>query len=375
MRKLILSPVGTSLLTSKASQGERKLLWKSANATEAETPTDVARLVERLSEEMADSVADATVLDLKKASAELNAIFSVYGDEPAQGKGDVHYLVATDTYQCQVTADIVRQHLERHGMQVNVICPPGFNTKDKRSFSDGIKAILKECFDFLPGYRKAGYEVVFNVTGGFKGLLGYLHTIGMFLADRLVYLFEGSELIQIPRLPVQIDKGVFGDHAATFLFMSEDGGATEAMVQGIPGSLVDEIDEGTFTTSVWGELVWNQVKDDSLGTVPLELPRLTYTKRFIREFGEAGRDEGRMGNHHRLARVSALLEEADGATAALSRDGSVMLSILRNKKTDDGSPISHFRVPHNGERVSCVTKDGGLTLRRIGSHDDVNNNP
>jgi hypothetical protein len=47
--------------------------------------------------------------------------------------------------------------------------------------------------------------VVFNLTGGFKSLNGYLQTVAMISADRCAFLFEGApELMEIPRLPVRL---------------------------------------------------------------------------------------------------------------------------------------------------------------------------
>ncbi|MBK8043622.1 MAG: hypothetical protein IPK21_13770 [Haliscomenobacter sp.] len=100
---------------------------------------------------------------------------------------------------------------------------------------EAIKDLLKWCDETLPGYRTAGYEIIFNLTGGFKSLQGYLNTIGMFYADRIVYIFEsGQEVIAIPKLPVKLEMGIFYEQASIFLQLSQTS-------DGFPGDKLDAI--------------------------------------------------------------------------------------------------------------------------------------
>jgi hypothetical protein len=59
--------------------------------------------------------------------------------------------------------------------------------------------VIRWCQDTLPGYRESGYHIVFNLTGGFKSIQGWMQTLGMFYADEIVYIFEtGKELLPGP---------------------------------------------------------------------------------------------------------------------------------------------------------------------------------
>src|SRR5699024_7664299 len=127
-------------------------------------------------------------------------ILGIYENNWNKCEKDIHFLLATDTYQGKLTAELLKEFLSRKVQSAQVIVPKNLNTKTKEDFKAGIRDLLKWCEDVLPGYKDAGYEIIFNLTGGFKSLQGYLNTIGMFYADSISYIFEGAdELISIPK--------------------------------------------------------------------------------------------------------------------------------------------------------------------------------
>ena len=54
------------------------------------------------------------------------------------------------------------------------------------------------------------HEIIMNPTGGFKGVLPFLTTLGMLYGKKTVYIFEFSEsLIILPPLPFSFDLNFF----------------------------------------------------------------------------------------------------------------------------------------------------------------------
>jgi len=371
---LILSTVGTSLLIRQASPRERDLLIRYANVSTHECPEAVKAVISQLQGKALDQLLSAQDTRLiRDASAELNGIYGLYNNRLEDRERDIHFLIATDTAQGEATATLVKDFLESQQCVVQVYTPRRLSTGSKEAFSDGIKALLKWCDEAIPPYRESGYEVIFNLTGGFKSLQGYLNTIGMFYADRMVYIFEsGDELIEIPRLPVRLDLDFFRRHVADMLLLSENKQAPQPDFEDAPEALFDVIEDEVIL-SVWGELVWNQVKQDLLAERLHHLPRLSFEPSFHEDFERTTRPADKVKLQEALARVSSLLEKASGSTRLLKQDGGLQYERYKNRYHED-LPIDHFRVSQS-LRVSCLTWQGNLILRHYGAHDYVNDNP
>lgn len=133
-------------------------------------------------------------------------------------------------------------------------------TNNLAGFQTAMSELVKDCDEILPGYRKSGYHIVFNLTGGFKSVQGFLQTLGMFYADESIYIFEsGKELLRLPRLPVRFD---LLDTIQQHLFLFR------RLAAGLPVKVTDCVDipetliftdSEDATLSVWGELVWRQM--------------------------------------------------------------------------------------------------------------------
>src|SRR5690606_36506474 len=195
-----------------------------------------------------------------------NGILRIYHDNWNNGKKDIHFLLATDTYQGKVTADLLQGFLTQKTQSAEIIIPKNLNTKTREDFKSGIRDLLKWCDAVLPGYKEAGYEIIFNLTGGFKSLQGYLNTIGMFYADSISYIFEGeNELITIPKLPVKIETEEFERNADIYLQLAQTGiGLEREKIKEIPEIFIEEYEKNRFILSDWGELSWNKVKQEIL---------------------------------------------------------------------------------------------------------------
>lgn len=246
-RLLLLSTCGTSLLTNGASAEDRLWLTKIAN----EVKVDSTRLMPIVDARRRDlEVADEATR--RRLSAELNGVGAVIARY--QPKQTFHLLVHTDTAAGGATAELVRHVL---GKETAVVSADGLRTSDLASFRAALADLTKQIEGLVQEYRIKGCFVVFNLTGGFKSLNGYLQALGMILADRCVFLFEGApELMEIPRLPVRLaELDELRKHADLFRRLAVGYPATSLDAGGVPESLLIELD-GEVTTSVLGDVAW-----------------------------------------------------------------------------------------------------------------------
>jgi putative CRISPR-associated protein (TIGR02619 family) len=384
MRRVIISTIGTSLLTNQINRANSEekswygLLRDTANLSIEviqETYPEIADIIHELSERAKQKLAQSQVPQIRAASAELNGIYGLYQEQLARGKQDIHWLIATDTAQGRKAAEIVQSFLRSHNISFNadIYAPPGLSTASTRAFGDGIDQLIAWMQETIPPFKESGYQIFFNLVGSFKSLQGYLNTIGMFYADEMIYIFEGkdSNLITIPRLPIAIDISVIDPYKVPLALM--DAGAeisvNDEQVQGIPESLV--FDDGEeMTLSTWGKLVWSQTKAEMLSQELLPFPRIEYKESFLKDYDKIKTNQKeRVKLQETLAKVSKLLSRSNGDTSILKEEGGVQY----DKYTNMGD-IGHFRVTQ-GLRVSCTASQGKLLLHHYGKEPEVNKNP
>ncbi|BCX02773.1 MAG: hypothetical protein KatS3mg053_0711 [Candidatus Roseilinea sp.] len=374
-RRFIVSTVGISTFLNVLDDSEednwRSRLNRAAN--DQHLSGELADKADELAERATVSLNQGDVSSRRRMSAELNGLYGIYEGDLSVGKADMHYLIATDTALGRKAADVICAFLRESGLSVDVYVPNDLSTATPAAFSKGMKQLIHWCESTIPGYRDAGYRVVFNLTAAFKSLQGYLNIMGMFYADEMIYIFEtGRQLLSIPRLPLQVDIGALREHRLELAMMAQGHIFAREQVTSIPASLLDIDEQGNASLSDWGLLVWNRVRRELLGEDLLPFPRLQYTDHFRHDFKRASQAE-RAELQEVLAKVSGLLEDSHGDTAPLKRDGGLQYDIYTGKSTKDGQPIGHFRVSQS-RRVSCTAEDGALRLRRYGEH-SINDNP
>lgn len=375
-RRLVLTTVGISLFLNILNAEEREeggvqRLNRAANV--AELPADVGAWVDVLAARVRQELDTASVVQKRRLSAELNGLYGVYEDQLQRAAGDDHILVATDTALGRRAVQLLEFFLRGQGVgNLQVWTPQKLSSGNNVNFAQGIKELLHQCEETIPGYRSAGYRVIFNLTGAFKSLQSYLNIAGMFYADEIVYIFEGSsQLLRIPRLPIQVDINALRTHCVALSLMDAGAILPPQKVSTLPEGLLDVDAHGDATLSEWGRLIWNRAQHELLQEELLDFPQLLYEDSFRRDFKNASSDE-RVDLQRTLAKVSLLLEE--GGVARLKQDGGLQYDDYTNRRTAAGQPIGHFRL-NRGRRVSCVVEGAGLRLRRFGNHDQVNDNP
>lgn len=368
MKNLIISTVGTSLITNLANKEEQNLLYKYSNCSESECPDEIKDLLDRLIPSVFEKLDNSDLHSLRRRSAELNGILGFYNENLSGRKDDNHFLICTDTYQGRKSAELVKDFLNKNNIPCDIFQPQQLSTKNKFVFSEGIKELLKWFDESIYGFKKSGYQIIFNLTGGFKSLQGYLNTIAMFYADKIIYIFESeqAELIEIPRLPIQIDIKPFEKNKEKLLLLNANKIYDIKDFIDFPESAFDSID-GKLILSVWGEVIWNKVKYDLFNELP-KLPYIEYHNNFREKFKNEVNKKNRLKLLESLAKVSVKLDESKGSTNTLS-EGGIQLSPLESK-TFEGQQIYHFRVDL-GIRVNCIKKGNKLLLIDFGTHDQT----
>lgn len=372
--RLVISTVGTSLLTnqidSECEPDWASCLQDTANRTQEEIKSDpnVARIIQDLKQRAKNQLDEANTIEIREASAELNGIYGLYDDQLEKGKLDHHVLITTDTAQGQVTANIVEEFLRNQKVSVEVYTPEKLSTANNEFFNQGIDNLL----DWLDrrvkeDKEKNNYEIYFNLVGGFKALQGCMNTMGMFYADKIIYVFEGasSNLITIPRLPITVDYSRLTDHVPTLALLDAGAGLLPSKTEKIPEAMIAEID-GKMTISNWGQLIWNQCKNDFLSQELLEFPRISYQDTFRKDYKNISEAKDKVELQKTLAKVSGLLEESNGDTRYLVKP--VSYSPYKGAKDKEG--VDHFYVGIHW-RVSCKASQGKLMLRHYGTHNYV----
>lgn len=377
MPRLVISTVGTSLLTNQIDTDIDpgrwlKRLQESANYTTEEVEKyheDVKDIIEQLQERLEIKFENDDIDEIKLLSAELNGIYSLYKNQIEEAKLDAHYLVTTDTKQGLVAAQIIQNFLRSKKVNsVDIYTPEKLSAANTKNFAIGIDNLIDWVKRVTEQYHSQGYEIYFNLVGGFKAFQGCMNTIGMFYADKMIYIFEGknSDLIIIPKLPIDINHSQLKDHVALLTMLDMGAGLHPSKTSKVPESMISEID-GKVTLSNWGKLIWDQCKDNFLSESLIEdFPCLYYEDSFRRDYKKINKPEDKAKLQETLAKVSFYLEDSNGNTKALSKP----VSYYAYQGTKDKQGVDHFYVGIH-YRISCKMIDGKLHLRHYGTHNYV----
>ena len=374
IRRLVISTVGTSLLTnqinskSKSQSDWYSCLQDTANLTEEEIKKgdNIDTIIQSLKQRAEEKLEKANTIAIREASAELNGIYGLYEDRLDLGAQDVHWLVTTDTGQGQVSAKILENFLRSHNISTEIYTPKNLSTASTEKFTNGIDELLKWMDELIPGYQSSDYKICFNLVGGFKALQGYANTIGMFYqADEMIYIFEGSsEVITIPRLPIQVNHSVI--KPVQFALMAAGAFVKLSELESVPDTLILKAGDEAILSN-WGRLTWDNCKRSFLSSNLLPFPKLEYPKSFITDFEQTSSEEERVKLQETLARVSHLFDKSNCDTAPLKSDGGLLYEVYKKEDSKQIDGLAHFRVT-KALRVSCVTSGNVLILRHYGSN-------
>lgn len=264
--RFMLSSCGISLFTYNQSSEDISLLNRYTNAKHAEDLpqqdlTAIRVILERRKAEFFQFDADRVA----QASAELNGVIQYYNKNVAGQQGsspDQHVLLCTDTWLGETAANLVNEWLNAK-TQINsrVERIRDLQTENLDEFQTALTDLVNWCGDLLPSYHDSGYQIVFNLTGGFKSIQGFLQTLAVFYADETVYIFERSKtLLKIPRLPLKMQPDeAIENHLTIFRRLANGLRVSDDKLIAIQETLIMALD-GQYALSTWGTLVWNQTR-------------------------------------------------------------------------------------------------------------------
>jgi putative CRISPR-associated protein (TIGR02619 family) len=311
-RLVLFSTCGTSILTYKKSDDERKWLNSIANETEKDLSNEQKQKLAGIVKQAQSKLAEADVAEQRKLSAELNGIHAVL--EKWKPQIVEHRLLHTDTYIGRQAMELVRSKLEKE--KRGDACPmttPGLRTDSQLGFRGAISKLTKELLPELKGWKEKDYTIIFNLTGGFKSLNAYIQALGSFYADRCVFLFEAktSELMEIPRLPARLDIGdSVTKHERVFRKREHQYPVDATEAQGVPETLVDIIDNKAIL-SPWGDVAWAEHQGKVYGGDLLDplSDKLDLSKKSLRKEFAKLPDKRKIETNQALDALSAYLDD------------------------------------------------------------------
>lgn len=229
--------------------------------------------------------------------------------------------------------------------------------------------LLDWCERTLTASNNLNRKIIFNLAGSFKSFQAYCQAIGMIYADEICYIFEGknSELLRIPRLPLQFDHKPLDDYKSIIARMAFGEIVSRDVLKSMPEAYLTIDENGDATLSTWGMLAWNSVKKDIMSEALIEYPKLAYLDTFRRDYEKINDVDRKVDIQMTLAHVSLLFEQK--GLFALREHGGLQYEKYVNRNDQ----LGHFRL-NNDWRITCEEKDGMLSLRRVGKH-EVNENP
>lgn len=310
--RLVLSTCGTSLLTNAADDSAtRGLVIRHANAA---APDDISQDErESLSELIHKARARLEQADneqLGALTAELNGILRWYGGALGQS-ADHHWLITTDTWLGTETGQSIAGVLERAGFVTEVKRIQDLRTSDLAEFRSAMAELARLCAQEVRGYRSSGWRVIFNLTGGFKSVQGFMQALGMLYADESVYVFERTdELLRLPRLPLTLDApSLVRAHARIFRRLAVGLPVSTQEAAEVPDTLLME-EGGKVALSVWGDVVWAEagraILEERLWE-PVD-EKLRFASAFEKSASKCDRDRLRLINE-RLAQLARRLND------------------------------------------------------------------
>ena len=316
----LISTVGISLLRNALPVESRGSLFKIANLVEAELDGEAFALVRSAVQSAEKLLAEADRVTVKRLSAELNGVLS-YEDEFETAPQIHHVLLITDTHVGRVAGEVLSEWLMARGMSADSWAIQDLRTAHLDEFRGALSSLVPDLVQRIEDAEDTGWRVVFKLTGGFRGVNGFLQSAAMLWASETIYVFEGSdELMHIPRLPVGLNTDqIMEEQFELFQHMAKGREITveQARKAGIAGSLLLEVD-GKATLSEWGKLIWQKAYSEISGSRLLEPPheKIIFTDGFRRSVKGLSGERMRQVNRAVLAHARFLNGKPEGQLKA-----------------------------------------------------------
>jgi putative CRISPR-associated protein (TIGR02619 family) len=360
MSRTIVSTVGTSLLTNGTEPALLPLLRRTANHRTRDLDPAEKEQLDRLVATRRERLARAGIPEARRASAELNGLLAIPEvlERESFSAEDQHLLIATDTYQGQSAAEIVRDWIRARDGNAEILQVRDLRTDELASFRAALSDLTLRLLEWTQGQR-----VLLNLTGGFKSVNAFLQSLAMLQGWESVFLFENArELLRIPRLPVRWDAAeAIGPHLPLLRRLDVVGSLPVGEVAGVPESLIFA-DAHEACLSAWGTALLEQVRARAYRErlQPPAVPELVFSERFEREAGRLGKDD--------LAKLNRQLDALARWVARDDRPNPASLDVKKLAKPVDGSTHQVDAWSGTGKRLFGRFEDGKFVIDRLGDH-------
>lgn len=188
-------------------------------------------------------------------------------------------LIATDTHLSRISAELIVHWFDqykqyKHG---NISFDPDKNIIENLQVTDydsfvkqGVPNLL--AFLYSSDISNNGLyweDVIFNITGGYKGLIPLFTTIGQLEKVPIYYLFEESPdaprpaLISIPQMPIMLDESIFNNYYEAFEKLEEGQESNHIdpeVLENSPGLIYQE--DNTVYLNEFAQIIWKKYKKD-----------------------------------------------------------------------------------------------------------------
>lgn len=139
-------------------------------------------------------------------SAEINSLRLMLVGADVHLPSTTILLVGSDTRGGKFCSEVARDAIHGVWPEVHVVLEliPGLDPTNAARFqAEALPALARFIVDQYQSNARGGRspDIVFNVTGGFKGILPFLGLIGLCVGASIQYLFEDSDmLVRLPTL-------------------------------------------------------------------------------------------------------------------------------------------------------------------------------
>ncbi|SDL41713.1 putative CRISPR-associated protein, APE2256 family [Clostridium cochlearium] len=195
MGKIIISTVGTSLFSNVLRKKENEKFTQKYNELKKES--DNGEYIKSFIKEKIK-----TSNNINEMSAEIKSLNKI-----GVNKDDILFFLSTDTREGKLASQILKDYFnENYNSRAYIENIEGLQVNDAEVFrKKGIKNLIEKMLDILEKYQ---YEedIIFNPTGGFKGVVPYITLTGMIYKKKITYIFEQTEgLITLPPIPIDFN--------------------------------------------------------------------------------------------------------------------------------------------------------------------------
>jgi len=354
----IMTTIGLSILTNGLKDiFEPKEIYANSNKQQNDIDKEFLDKFNSGYEKLKNELLKLDAEKIQKISAELNALLKFNNFN----KKEIHKLLYTDTFLGEKAAKLIEHYLTYKGQNVSLHKAKDLKTDDIENFHIALSDLVKELSEELQGYKESGYEIIFNLTGGFKSVNSFLQTMASLYADKSLYIFESShDLLTIPRLPIKLDDDILVNNIQLFRAL-ELGLKLSKSIKKIPKTLILEID-GEYLLSPWGEMVWQKVKNRIYKEKLIEPlhKEIIYSKDFI--------NDAKRLNPKELYQLNKNLDKLEKYMAFKENPKSLNYHYLEGAIAQKYLTEFYPFDGNDSRRVFCNEKDGKIILEKIGPH-------